>query len=142
MTVTMTNSVTDQDLSNLEVCPSCGEFAKLLEMTGWCRECSPTPTQIRNRLESYLCLNANELEHYMCTGLSLSKAIDKLHAAAQSNRPTCIVCGGVILRARRTAIFCRQHTECRKYARRYTYLYQNTIRTKAQALAQVFEELS
>ena len=123
------------------VCPSCGKFADLDEMTGWCSECSPATLQKAfSRLESYLAKNADEIEHYMVQGYSLSQSVDKLHSP--QSRPTCIVCGNVIKRASRSSIFCRRTTACKKYARRYIYLYQTKRLSKAEALAKIFEELS
>jgi hypothetical protein len=92
------------------------------------------------RLERYLKKNADEIEHYLSLGFSISHAVDQLHTPKQ--RPSCIVCGEVISRARRSAIFCRKYEVCRKYARRYVYLYQTKRLTKTEALAKVFEELS
>lgn len=127
-------------LSNEEICPSCGKFAELDEYTGWCDECSPaTLAKAKNKLESYLARNANEIEHYMVQGLQAYQAIDKLHAP--QSRPSCVVCGQVIKRASRSSIFCRRTSECRRLARRYVYLYQEKKLTKAEALAKIFEEL-
>jgi hypothetical protein len=124
-----------------EVCPSCGKFAVLDEINGWCEECSPaTLAKAVNRLESYLAKNADEIEHYVAQGLQVYQAIDRLHAPR--SRPTCIVCGESIKRASRSSIFCRRTTACRKFARRYIYLYRDKGLSKAEALAKIFEELS
>ena len=121
-----------------ELCPNCGNFAILNEVTGWCPDCSPQdPTY--TRLEGYLRRNANEIEHYMMQGMSVGAAIDKLHSPKQ--RPTCIVCGKTIARGHRSSVFCRRTQACRSYARRYVYLYQTKRLTKAEALAKIFEEL-
>jgi ribosomal protein S16 len=95
-----------------------------------------------HRLESYLASNADELEHYITQGATLNQAVNRLHKSSNGNRPTCASCGGVIKRARRSAIFCRQHNYCRRYARRYTYLYQEKGLSKTEALAQIFQEIT
>jgi hypothetical protein len=122
-----------------EVCPNCGEFATLNEVTGWCEKCSPTD-KAYSKLESYLAKNADEIEHYMTQGMSVGAAIDMLHSPKV--RPTCIVCGGVIVRAQRSAIFCRRTYNCRRYARRYVYLYQTKGLSKSEALSRIFEQLA
>jgi hypothetical protein len=121
-----------------EICPSCGKWvSELSEETGFCGECSP---KVVSQLESYLLANADEIEHYLLQGLSLNQAIDRLHA--NNGRPRCLVCGHTITRAKRTAVFCRRTKECRRYSRRYVYLYRELGMSKSQALAQVLEELT
>lgn len=125
-------------------CTSCGNwFPALDEITGWCDQCSGginTPAILALRVERYLLANADEIEHYILQGHSLWKSIDLLHA--HESRPKCIVCGEVIKRARREAIFCRNTSECRRYSRRYVYLYREKGMSKAQALAQVLSDLT
>src|SRR5262245_15136694 len=92
------------------------------------------------RFEAYLARNADEIEHYIIQGYSFYQSLELLHRT--NGRPTCIVCGGTIKRAKRESTFCRQSTECRRYARRYVYLYQSKGLTKTEALAIVFTELT
>jgi hypothetical protein len=136
--------MTVKSLSQLdEVCPRCGDFAVLMANTGWCEECSGpiNATELNQfKLEHYLAHNADELEYYIAQGFSLNASVDKLHHS--NGRPVCIVCGTTIKRAKRSSIFCRQTDMCRKYARRYIYLYQHKGLSKVEALAQIFSELT
>jgi len=61
---------------------------------------------------------------------------------ARNDRPKCAVCGQVIQRAKRNAIFCRQNKECRRMSRRYVYLYTEKHMSKVEALAIVLSELT
>jgi hypothetical protein len=120
------------------VCPNCGNYTDrpLNEETGWCVTCSPTATISNN----YLANNADEIEHYMEQGHSLNRAIDLLHH--ENGRPHCLVCGDVIKRARRNAVFCRSKPQCRRYSRRYVYLYRERNLSKSEALSIIFQELT
>jgi hypothetical protein len=125
-----------------EVCSNCGEFVEELDSyTGWCETCSPgngKATYIR--IETWLKVNADELEHYISEGVSFRQAVKSL----ANDRPKCIVCGGSIAHAARSSIFCRKTPQCRRYSRRYVYLYReaNPRLTKVEALATIFSELS
>src|SRR5215510_7471105 len=103
--------------SHNEVCPSCGNFTDdrgLNEITGWCYECSPLVTT----------------------------SPPKFYIRHSDPGPFCVVCGGRIERAKRNAIFCRQHKECRRMSRRYVYLYTERNMTKVAALATILNELN
>lgn len=100
------------------VCPSCGNFTDakgLNEVTGWCID---------------------------CTTLSAGNAAADVVVHHPFDIPKCIVCGEPIRRSRRFAIFCRRHSLCRRYARRYVYLYSERGISKAEALAIVLRELT
>src|SRR5215831_7229675 len=122
---------------DLEVCVNCGKFVAVLNpVTGFCFGCSPV-YEVTNRVELQLSANADAIQYYMNGVTNSVWAALKL---AQSDRPICVVCGERIKRSSRQAVFCRQHKECRRYARRYTYLYQERGMTKVEALAQIFVE--
>src|SRR4051794_28632857 len=106
---------------NEEYCPNCGKWVNGDEYdygTGWCRNCSP---YIYTKIESFLAKNADAIEFYIIQGYNFWQALDKL---AKLTAPTCVVCGNKIRRASRSSIFCRQSATCRKFSRRYVYLYQ------------------
>jgi hypothetical protein len=125
-------------MTKTEVCPNCGEFVDELDFaTGFCYNCSPTNLLVERYLEQH----ADEIEHYLMQGLSLNKAIDALHASNGRSR-TCIVCGSAMPHAPRTAVFCRGKKECRRFARRYVYLYSERGLSKSEALAKVMEEIT
>ena len=120
------------------VCTNCGAFASELHPnTGWCYTCSPIVTV--TKVEIALAANADAIEHFTSTS---SVTIWEALRLAQSDRPTCVVCGERISRAPRNAIFCRRTQECRRYSRRYVYLYRERGFTKVEALAQIFVELT
>ena len=126
------------------LCPNCGEFFsedEISEETGWCYECSPILEPIYFKLELYLEINADHIEHYMAQGRSLWQALDIL---SQRSRPICLVCGNEIKGAKSSAVFCRKNAECRRYSRRYVYLYseKKPRLNKATALALVMTELT
>jgi predicted amidophosphoribosyltransferase len=85
-----------------------------------------------------LSINSNALEHYMLHGYSVAAAVDRVYA---ENRPTCAVCGKPIKHASKSAVFCRRTPECRRYSRRYVYLYSRRGHTKVEALGIVLSEL-
>lgn len=121
-----------------EVCPNCGDFtSSLSQVTGWCKGCSPADS-LDNQLNEWLATNADAIEHYMLQGNSLTKSID---LAARRVRPICAVCSKEISHGSKSSVFCRKNRECRRYSRRYIYLYTRRGMTKAQALAQVLSEL-
>jgi hypothetical protein len=124
----------------MELCPSCGEFKRELnEVTGFCEGCTDDGRKSLT-VEAYLAANADEIEHYLLQGKSVAQAIDLLHG--RNGRPICVSCGAVITRGRRTSIFCRKNPDCRRYSRRYVYLYTERGMTKAEALAVVLAELT
>jgi hypothetical protein len=129
---------------NTFLCPNCGEFyleSEVNDLTGWCYQCSPDSAvdSAFFKLELYLAQNADAIEHYMAQGRSLWQALDFL---PQSRRPLCLVCGNEIKGAKGSAVFCRKNPECRRYSRRYVYLYSERGRTKITALAQIMSELN
>ena len=131
-----------------ELCPNCGQFADirgLSEVTGWCYNCTSQSQQISfaanassHTVELALAANVVAVEHYVSQGQSIWQALD----SARQDRPKCVVCGNVIPRAKRNSVFCRQHPLCRRYSRRYVYLYQHRQMSKAEALALVLTELT
>jgi hypothetical protein len=126
-----------------EFCASCGEFVTVSnfdEVTGWCYECSPV---VEQQLHSYLAANADKLEYYIVTGQAenVYQAIDLLADPKNGHRPTCVVCGSIIKHAPRGSVFCRKNKECRRFSRRYIYLYTKKHMTKSEALATVLSEL-
>lgn len=131
-----------------ELCPNCGrEVSELDEFTGWCESCTTDSNQAwfgssTSTTSSYLQANADKLEHYIAQGHSLEQTIDLLADAKNGHRPTCIVCGSVIKHAPRTSVFCRKNKECRRFSRRYVYLYTKRGLTKTEALAQILSEVT
>jgi len=130
-----------------EVCTNCGNFVssdEIDELTGWCFDCSPNEVtqEIKFNLELYLARNADHIEYLLLQGKSLWQALDAL--STDGSRPICLVCGNVIKRSKRTAVFCRSTPLCRRYSRRYVYLYseKKPHLTKAEALATVMGELT
>jgi predicted amidophosphoribosyltransferase len=134
----MRSSVT-QSLGQTEsyVCPNCGKFYEGETDSGFCEECVP---KLRDTVEGYLRLNADHLEYYISRGLSVWQAIDAISLGPA--RPICIVCGNRIKRGKRNAIFCRKYKSCRRYSRRYVYLYREKGMSKTDALAHILSELS
>lgn len=114
-----------------EPCPSCGEWAILVEDTGWCANC----TQAANpeikicpcgavfkanaqhdkcwacRKEDWLNENADRIESYLASGVSLTAALKQV---ADDNRPDCMKCGEPIRGGRNDARFHRNKPECRR----------------------------
>lgn|SRR5215472_228774 len=120
-------------------CPNCGNYTQSLdEYTGWCADCSSPPVTF-TKIELALAFNAEAIEHYTS---SMNVSVWKALRLARQDRPRCIVCGREIHRASRTAIFCRRTAECRRYSRRYVYLYTDKGLDKTQALAQIMSELT
>lgn len=130
------------------LCVVCGDFATLNEVTGFCGPCSQGRTAstttsfsfTTSKTELALQANANAIEHYIGNG-SANTTWQALSLARQ-NRAICIVCGEPIPRAPRNAVFCRRNKECRRFSRRYVYLYAEKKLSKTEALAQIFSELS
>ena len=121
------------------LCVNCGDWTKELnDQTGFCYSCSPV-YEVVNRVELQLAANADAVQHYLANTTNSVWAALKL---AQSDRPICVVCGERIPRAPRISVFCRKHKECRRYSRRYVYLYTEKGMTKVEALAQIFVELT
>lgn len=141
-------SVINGDDNTEEFCPKCGKYVETTEfneLTGWCIECSPAnsstfATANFYKLEHFLKKNADKLEHYIQQGNSIWQALD--HVCDPNDRPVCVVCGEVIRYARRNSVFCRKTVQCRKYSRRYVYLYSHKGYSKTVAFAMVLEELS
>ena len=127
---------------NTSLCPNCGEFylnSEISEETGWCFNCSPQAAPIFFKLELYLKINADHIEHYMAQGRSLWQALDLM---SQQSRPICLVCGDEIKHAKSSAVFCRRNKDCRHYSRKYVYLYSEKGWSKAAALALIMNELT
>jgi DNA-directed RNA polymerase subunit RPC12/RpoP len=123
------------------VCSNCGDLVEELdEFTGFCTACSPPRNKTESNAHEWLAKNANHIEFYMSLGNSVSVAIDRVY---EDLRPVCLVCGRTISHASPgRVIFCRRTKICRRYARRYTYLYQDKGLSKSEALAQIVRELS
>jgi hypothetical protein len=128
----LTASIPRAASPNFEVCPRCGDFTKyLMSETGWCKECTKLSD---SRISLFLVANADHIEHYLAEGLSLREAIKRV---ATDVKPTCVICGKPMSRAKRNAVICRRTERCRYTARRYAYLYSRKGYTKAEALVEV-----
>lgn|SRR5215471_4595663 len=132
---------------SLVACPSCGNLVTtLFDLTGWCGPCSKPSTGVSSTTANYtkteraLAKNADAIEHYLTNG-SATTTWQALRLARQ-DRAICVVCGESIPHASRNVVFCRRYAKCRRYSRRYVYLYTERNMTKAQALATVFSELT
>jgi hypothetical protein len=141
------NKSNSPNAASSELCPSCGQFTDergLSEHTGWCFDCSDTIVSVRTSSSDHAIeTHADAIEYFMQTaesGLSVWRALE----LARQDRPRCVVCGEEIRRSRRSAIFCRRHPLCRRYSRRYVYLYtrKKDPMSKAQALATVLSQLT
>src|SRR4051794_6916074 len=115
---------------DLNVCPNCGKYADLTEMTGWCAECSPsictrcgnsfahdTPRRIvcsTCREKRWLEENADRIEDHIIDGLSYTAAKT---AVRRENRPICLCCGVKIVKG----FFCTTKPDCRKAFHRYKW---------------------
>lgn len=120
-----------------EFCPNCGNFVSALnDETGWCYNCSPDASS--GIISNWLNTNANHVEHYIAQGNSVTVSIN---IVADNLRPICVVCSEEIPHAKRGSIFCRRHPQCRRFQRRYVYLYSRRGFTKIEALAQILKEL-
>src|SRR5215831_15719234 len=121
-------------------CPNCGSYTDFLDdNTGWCAKCSSRTAVSSTKIELAFTANADAVEFYVSTtNVSVWQAL----TLARQDRPRCIVCGRELHRAPRNAIFCRQTKECRRYSRRYVYLYTDKGLDKTQALAQIMGELT
>lgn len=136
------NSLDSPEATSSELCPSCGKFADergLSEVTGWCYECTPpNNSSQRDSTELALHAHADAIEHFIGEGQTVWQALD----SARMGRPTCVVCGESITRAKRNSIFCRRTSECRRYSRKYVYLYRERGKSKAEALSMVLTEIT
>lgn len=113
-----------------ELCPNCGNFVDSLnENTGFCGSCSgvgdssgfPTPTNKAERLELWLCQNADIIESLMLEERLTAK--DAIKKVAQDSVPRCQCCGNEMPHT--TAgrhIFCTKNDNCNKARRYYKYL--------------------
>ena len=132
-----------------EVCPKCGDFAIVDEVTGWCYDCSglvsnpstgqTLSTNYGNKTEIAFAANADAIEYHLANG---ADTVWQALTLSRQDRAVCLVCGEVMPHAPRTAVFCRRYKECRRYSRRYVYLYTEKGMSKAQALAMIFNELT
>ena len=114
-----------------EICPSCGDLAILVDVTGWCSECSgitpPTTcgrcggfveensrSKLCNscRYMSWLERNADQIELVMtCVGVSVSKA---KAIVRKNNRPICHCCGNPIKGGQKDRnYFCSKTRACK-----------------------------
>jgi hypothetical protein len=120
-----------------ELCPSCGAFETIVEVSGWCLACTqdyypdlhfciechtPVPTYHNHKLcsqckaEKWLSQHADEIEVYMMVGWSFSAAKQQV---IKDIRPVCVNCEGPINGGNADAIFCTARKECRTTQRRY-----------------------
>jgi hypothetical protein len=136
-----------------EVCSNCGSFCSALnERTGWCYECSP-PTCNRcggDRTSTnkycigcqrtlWLERNADRLEEYMASGLSLSEAKSTI---LRENRAICVVCSSEIPgKHKRDTLFCKKNRECRKAKWRYKWAVRHG-KTQTEALEAALREVA
>lgn len=140
------------DISDFDICPSCGELVyELDELTGWCPECSGVTTVSclscgegfakdaahrklcpKCRDERWLARNANALEILLQHGYSIANARQQVY---ENNRPHCLSCGVVLIGARNGAQFCTKTPECRSWRRRYRTLKERYQRKGSQAAA-------
>lgn len=126
----------DDDVS---FCPSCGEDARLVQSTGWCPTCTlaTEPGTLlcacgaffnkkahRSkcwdcRREDWLTKHADEIEHYIIRGLSVSAAIKQVQ---KDIRPACKMCKEPIKGGKEGDRFCRTNSKCEKASDSYSAL--------------------
>jgi len=131
-----------------ELCPSCGKWALMHEVTGWCFECSGiappcycercgkrTINRYCNSCRYMLWLerNADEIERVMCSvGISAGRA--KLIVRAE-NRPKCLCCRRPIKGGERGKnYFCRKTPACKTGHNSYHYHRTTRRRSRDEAL--------
>lgn len=130
-----------------ELCPNCGEFTNWLNpASGWCATCSPSTCQSCGRYSSTsLCStckrdqwsinNADAIERYLATGLTIAKA---KQAVADENRPNCLCCGEPINHGNPSRHrFCSRTQLCRTSARRYKYYTRDKRMNPQESLIKV-----
>lgn len=158
------SEITTLRSTDVEICPSCGEFKEELEpVTGWCTECSGLANKVmclscgegfskdashrklcpKCRNERWLARNADQLEILLLHGFTISVARRQVYVA---NRPRCLSCGAVLAGARNGAQFCTKTPECRSWRRRYRtlkerYKRKDSVDAGKQAAAQISAEL-
>lgn len=114
--------------SDLELCPSCGDFAELNAITGWCLECTggdycqrcgrPFANDSYRRycstcrVDQWLEDNADEIEDCLEAGFSVKEAINQVKA---KNKTRCISCLDVL---QGPGLLCHK-PKCRKVYNRY-----------------------
>lgn len=118
-----------------EFCPSCGKFATLDDVTGWCFPCSGRASpqyceRCGKETEGKLCdsckymrwleRNADKIEAVM---VSLQVSAGKAKKIVRSeNRPICLCCGNPIKGGQSGKnYFCRKTKACRKGHNSYHY---------------------
>lgn len=144
-----------------EFCPSCGNWAPLIEDTGWCLLCTRRlhpdlmicetcdstfngRGQVRHKCQrcantDWQARNADRIESYMAKGYSYDLARLRVE---HDNRPLCLACGKRIKGGTRGRhFFCRRSQSCRTAARRYKWLRERYHLSKAEAIATVLQSL-
>ena len=122
------------------LCPKCGLFVDSLDdLTGWCASCTARISRTTVTGFATIASYSSAIGFFIATeNVSVWEAL----TLTRQDRPRCIVCGDELHRSRRYAIFCHKKKECRRYSRRYVYLYTKKDLDKTQALAQIMDELS
>jgi hypothetical protein len=120
-------------------CPSCGGDSRLVESTGWCPSCTLATDPLLRlcscgqffsrkahrskcwdcRREEWLTRHADEIEKYMLTGLTASKAVKRVQ---KDIRPVCHKCGNAIKGGKQGDRFCRTNDGCEKASDNYSAL--------------------
>jgi hypothetical protein len=132
------------------VCPNCGDFAELNNITGWCYECSPATCDKCNgprTSDHKLCIgcqreawyerNADQLECYIAQGLNLNEAKSKI---ISENRAICVVCSSPIPgKHKKDTLFCKKNKECRQAKWRYSWAVRKG-KSKEAALEESLRE--
>lgn len=160
--------------TELQVCPSCGEFRDLEENSGFCAECTRTldreqrkkarskqstsgkerteverpessspfertyllesTKQIESKEEKWLKRNADILDRLISTGIPTGCAKKIVHHI--NTVLVCLSCHETFHRGPRgRSLFCKRHSGCKKAARRYRWLKEETNRTHKEAIA-------
>src|SRR5215472_970378 len=134
-------------ISDKDWCPRCGDFGVIDEVTGWCVDCaglvnngSTGVSPVIRKQERALAVHADAIEHYMVNGKATT--VWEALRLARQDRAICVVCGEEMAHASRNAVFCRRYAECRRYSRRYVYLYTERKRRHSAALGLLFSELA
>lgn len=149
---------------DLEVCPSCGEFGELNEVTGWCSTCTASeapleprkcnscgrpfsyPTSNKYKRRCNRCID-REFREKHSERIAELRALghtseDAIRIARRETVPNCMVCGDAMPNASRgRAFFCKTKPACKTARNKLKWLTQRKGIPHEEALAQVLEQM-
>jgi hypothetical protein len=136
--------------TDLDVCPSCGEFAELDDVTGWCVECTANNAPLEPRrcvsCDRPFSYSRTTRYRYKCSGCQRrdflekhSERVAELRAQGHSiekamkiineeTLPRCMICNEPLRNATRgRAFFCRSKAICISARTRFKYLKEKGV---------------